>query len=287
MIPALRLELRRMRGLVGWTAVVAIAYGGIIAAFYPTFRDNQQALERYMHALPEGAVAVFGMRAASPTPGVFFNMYIGGMLWPIVAAIAAIALATRPRRRDLERGFLELPLSTRLSRVRYLGAAIAGQVVGDGRPRRGDDRRRSLVVGCFVDAPFDTGRFAPCRRPRLRVRHLDRGRRRPSCRRALDRGRAAGVAAGLVSSRCTCSTPRRRSGRSRRPRRAERVPPLPDDRHHRQGHVPDRRLRPLPRRVRRRLGRGAPRLPEARPRGVNRGPAGRAGPASTRAILRR
>jgi hypothetical protein len=126
-IPAIRLELRRMRALVVWTAVVAIAYGGIVAAIYPTFRDNNQMIEDYMALFPEEILAAFGMVGSLADPGVFMNTYITSMLWPIVAAVVGIALATRPVAGDLERGFLELPLSTRLSRVRYLGIAILGQ----------------------------------------------------------------------------------------------------------------------------------------------------------------
>lgn len=127
---ALRLEMRRSRTLVLWLAVIALAYGIFLAVFYPVFRDNYKLVEQYLSLFPEGLMAAFGMEGSLADPGVFFSTYIGGMLWPIVAAIAGIAMATRPTASDLERGFLELPLSTPLSRVRYLAAAIGGQVVG-------------------------------------------------------------------------------------------------------------------------------------------------------------
>lgn len=50
------------------------------------------------------------------------------MIWPLVAAIVAIILATRVAA-DADTGFLDLPLSTRLPRLRYLGSVIAGQVL--------------------------------------------------------------------------------------------------------------------------------------------------------------
>jgi len=196
-IAALRLELRRMRGLIGWTAVVAIAYGGIVAAIYPTFRDNDQMIKDYMALFPKGILAAFGMVGSLSDPGVLMNTYITSMLWPIVAAVAGIALATRPVAGDLERGFLELPLSTRLSRVRYLGIAILGQAgamaflalatVGG-----------VLVVGRLVGAPFDIGRFLLAGLHAFAFGISIAAVTTLLAVVILDRGRAAGIAAGVV-----------------------------------------------------------------------------------------
>ena len=113
--------------------------------------------------------------------GVFFNTYIASMLWPIVAAIAGIILGTRMVAADLDRGFIELPLATRIDRVRYLATGIAGQIlvlaalsvaamVG------------VLVVGAIVDAgvrwqPVPDGGAAP-----VPVRLRPRRDRRHCCR---------------------------------------------------------------------------------------------------------
>jgi ABC-2 type transport system permease protein len=155
----LRLELRRSRTLAFWLAVVVLAYGGIVALMYPILQENAQAFEDYMAIFPEELLAAFGMTGSLADPGVFFATYIGGMLWPVVAAIAAIILATRPVAADVERGWAEVALGTPLTRVRLLAAAIAAQalvlavlavatVAG------------VLVFGVFVGADFDVGRFA-------------------------------------------------------------------------------------------------------------------------------
>jgi ABC-2 type transport system permease protein len=153
-----RLELRRSRMLAIWLAVIVVAYGGIVAAMYPILVDNAQAFEDYMKIFPQEFLAAFGMTGSLADPGVFFGTYIGGMLWPVVAAIGAIILATRPVAADVDRGWAEVALGTPLSRWRFLGAAIASQalvlaalalatVVG------------VLGVGVLVGAGFDAGRF--------------------------------------------------------------------------------------------------------------------------------
>ena len=99
-----------------WLAIITVAYGATIALFWPLMRDNAGLIDDYMKLFPEGFMAAFGMAGSLADPGVFFNTYMGSWLWPILAAVAAIMLATRPVAADLERGFIELPLSTALSR---------------------------------------------------------------------------------------------------------------------------------------------------------------------------
>ncbi len=154
-----RLELRRSRGLAIWLAVIVIAYGGIVALMFPILQDNAKTFDDYMKIFPKEFLAAFGMTGSLADPGVFFSTYIGGMLWPITAAIAAIVLATRPVAADVERGWTEVALATPLTRTRCLLAAIASQAlvlavlavatVGG-----------VLVLGRLVGADFDAGHFA-------------------------------------------------------------------------------------------------------------------------------
>jgi hypothetical protein len=151
-------ELRRSRSLAIWLVLVALLYSAVMGAFYPVIRDNVKLLDDYMAIFPKPLLAAFGMSGSMADHGVFFNTYVGSMLWPIVAAIAAVILGTRTVAADVDRGFIELPLATRIDRVRYLGAAIAGQIlvllvlslatVGG-----------VLVVGAVVGAGFDAVRF--------------------------------------------------------------------------------------------------------------------------------
>jgi ABC-2 type transport system permease protein len=154
----LRLELLRSRSLATWLSVIVLAYGAFIAAFFPVIRDNAKLIDDYMAVFPKGMLAAFGMDGTLSDHGVFFNTYIASMLWPIVAAMAGIILGTRMVAADLDRGFIELPLATRIDRVRYLATGIVSQIVvlaglsvavivG------------VLVVGAIVNAGFDGGRF--------------------------------------------------------------------------------------------------------------------------------
>jgi beta-exotoxin I transport system permease protein len=124
-----RLEMRRSRMIALWLSVVVVVYGGIVAAMFPILEENAQAFEDYMAIFPEDLLAAFGMTGSLADPGVFFTTYIGSMLWPVVAAIAAIILATRPVAADVERGWTEVVLGTRLARPAALVAAFLAQAL--------------------------------------------------------------------------------------------------------------------------------------------------------------
>ena len=155
---AFRLELRRSRIIVIGLALVVLVYGGLIAALYPILLANTTMIEDYMKLFPKEIMAAFGMTGSLADPGVFFTTYIGSFLWPVVAAIAAIVLATRPSAADADRGWADVVLATPLTRGRHLGAGILGQLlilaalafvtVGG-----------VLMVGALVGAGFDAGRF--------------------------------------------------------------------------------------------------------------------------------
>lgn len=197
MSAALTLELRRIRTLVVWTAIAAVAYGAIVSGFYPTFRDNQSMIDQYMALFPKDLLAIFGMGGSLADPGVMFSSYIGGMLWPVVAAVAAIALATRPVAGDLDRGFLEIALSTPLSRVRYLATAIAGQVVALAVLAVATVGGM-LLGGAVVGAPFDAGRFLLAAVHAFAFGIVIAAVTTLLSVVVLDRGRAAGIATALV-----------------------------------------------------------------------------------------
>jgi ABC-2 type transport system permease protein len=153
-----RLELRRSRIIAIGLAVVVLVYGGLIAALYPILLANTAQIEDYMKLFPKEFMAAFGMTGSLADPGIFFTTYIGSFLWPIVAAMGAIVLATRPTAADAERGWADLPLGTPLTRDRYLGAAILGQVVvlaALALVTVGG----VLTVGTLVGAGFDVTRF--------------------------------------------------------------------------------------------------------------------------------
>ncbi len=153
-----RLELRRSRSLAIWLGIVVLAYGAFVAGFYPVIRDNTRLIDEYMAALPKPLLAAFGLEGTLADHGVFFNTYIASMLWPIVAAIAACVLGTRMVAADLYRGFIELPLATRIDRVPYLATGIAGQILIVGALSIAAVAG-VLIVGQAAGAGFNTARF--------------------------------------------------------------------------------------------------------------------------------
>lgn len=126
---ALAMELRRCRSLAVWLTVSVAAYGVIMGLMYPFLKSNDALMMQYLQTMPKEFLAAFGMTGVLSDPGVFYTTYIASWLWPIIAAAAALLHATRAVAVDLDRGFLDLPLATGLSRVRYLAANIAAQVL--------------------------------------------------------------------------------------------------------------------------------------------------------------
>jgi len=155
----IRLEIRRSRMLVGWLAIICAAYAGVIAAMYPTMLANSAMLDEYMKVWPKEMLAVFGMEGSITDPGTFFDTYVGGMLWPVAAAIGGILLATRSTAADVDRGWTELSLAAPISRSRYLVVAIANQVLAMA-VLAASTVAAMVVVGALVGPGFDAPRYA-------------------------------------------------------------------------------------------------------------------------------
>jgi ABC-2 type transport system permease protein len=155
---AFRMELRRGRSLTAWLAVLLAGYGVIMALMYPIMVENDALFQQYMNTFPEEFLVAFGMTGSLSDPGVFFTTYVSSWLWPIMAAIAAILGGTRIAA-DLERGSLDLPLATPLSRTRHLATSIAGQAIV--MALLAAATVGSIWAGALlVDVHFDGARFA-------------------------------------------------------------------------------------------------------------------------------
>lgn len=196
MITAFRLELRRSRQLILWVAIVSMAYAGIITAFYPTIIQNAAAFEDMLSFYPKELMAAFGIAGSLGDPGTFLNSYIFQFLWPLVAAIVAILCATR-LASDADSGFLDLPLSSRLPRVRYLGAIIAAQAIGLAI-------LTVLTIGSVVavdlliEPNFDTPRLALSGLHAYLMAIAIAGVTTALAVAFLDRGKAGGIAAAVL-----------------------------------------------------------------------------------------
>ena len=144
---AFRLELRRNRVLAIWLGTAVAGYAAIMGLMYPFLKENDALVQQYVAAFPKGFMAMFGMTGSLADPGVLFTTYIASMIWPVIAA-AGMLIGTRAVAADLDRAFLDLPLSTRITRVGYLAASIGGQVV-----------IMALLAACAVLGLWVTGRL--------------------------------------------------------------------------------------------------------------------------------
>jgi hypothetical protein len=196
MIAAFRMELRRGRMLVLWTGIVAVLYAGGITLFYPTILKNAAEFEKLLEIYPKELMAAFGIEGSIGDPGTFLNSYVFQFLWPLVAAIVAILLATRVAA-DAETGFLDLPLSTRLPRLRYLAAAIAGQVLALAA-------LAAMTIGAIfavdllIEPDFPTDRLVLAGVHALMLGLAIAGVSTLLAVMSLDRGKAGGLAAGIL-----------------------------------------------------------------------------------------
>jgi len=155
---AFAMELRRSRTLTAWLAVTMALYGAIMAAIYPIMVENNELFNEYMKTFPQEFLAAFGMTGSLSDPGVFYTTYIASWLWPIMAAALALLVGTRVAA-DLDRGFLDLPLATPVSRTRYLAWSAVGQAIAMAVLAAATVGGLWLVAR-LVGADFDGGRFA-------------------------------------------------------------------------------------------------------------------------------
>ena len=193
-------------------------------------------LDEYMAVFPKPLMAAFGLGgqpvritacSSPPTSGACSGR--SSPRWP------GRSSERRAVAADLDRGFLELPLATRIDRVRYLAAAIVGQV-GVIAVLSVAVMAGILLVGAVVGAGFDAGRFLlevpllflfGCARDRVRDAAVgDHAEPR------RQRGRRRRHAAGHVPVSTRCRSSRRAStgwarsapsGTCARPRRSIRA----------------------------------------------------------------
>jgi beta-exotoxin I transport system permease protein len=194
---AFRMELRRNRSLTLWLALAVGGYAAVMGFMYPIMLENDELFSAYMETFPKEFLAAFGMTGLLSDPGVFFTTYIGSWLWPIIATAAGLLVGTRAVAADLDRGFLDLPLSTPTTRVRYLAASIAGQLVVMAV------LAVVAILGLWtaataVGAAFDLGRFALAGVLSFALGCAIAGPATLASVATLSRGMASGIVGGVV-----------------------------------------------------------------------------------------
>ncbi len=193
---AFRLELRRNRSLTLWLGLTMALYGAVMAVMYPIMVENDKLFTEYMQTFPKEFLAAFGMTGALSDPGVFYTTYISSWLWPIMAAVVALLIGTRVAV-DLDRGFLDLPLATPISRIGYLSASIVGQAVAMAIVAVATVGGLWLAAR-LVGVEFDPGGFALAAVLSWLFGCAIAGVTSLLAVLALSRGRASGIVAGIL-----------------------------------------------------------------------------------------
>jgi ABC-2 type transport system permease protein len=158
--------------------------------------ENAAEYEKLLKIYPKELMAAFGMEGSLGDPGTFLNSYIFQLLWPLVAAIVAILLATRVAA-DAETGFLDLPLSTRLPRLRYLAATIGGQMLSLA-VLAAMTIGAIFAVDLFIQSDFPIDRLVLAGVHALTFALAIAGVTTLLAVVLLDRGKAGGLAAGIL-----------------------------------------------------------------------------------------
>jgi hypothetical protein len=193
---AFALDLRRSRTLFVWLVVITVVYGGFMTVFYTNIAANAEEWEKLLEIYPKELLIAFGIEANFADPGVFLSGYVYNFLWPFVAAIGAIVLGTRVAV-DADRGFLDIVLSTRLARTRHLAGSIATQALALALLAVA---MVAAIVGAdqLIEPDFPTARVLASAIHAFAFGVAIAGPSTLVAVLLLDRGRAAGLVAGVL-----------------------------------------------------------------------------------------
>ena len=130
MVPVLTHALRRRRIGMAWWSLAVAGMCALLAAAYPTVRDNNE-LDKTFANLPPGIEALLGLSGgnllSSPT-GYLDSQFFANIL-PVMLLVFAVGLAAWTVAGDEAAGSLELLLANPVSRVRVALARLGALVI--------------------------------------------------------------------------------------------------------------------------------------------------------------
>ena len=125
----LRRALKELRGTIAWYAGGTAAYMLVMTSFFPTVRDNAAEFQRMLEAYPEVFMEAFRVTDFTTLTG-FIGAEVFSALWPLIAAIFVILAGAATVAQEVERGTVDLWLSVPERRSRLLLAKAAALLVG-------------------------------------------------------------------------------------------------------------------------------------------------------------
>lgn len=118
----------QQRALIGYGLGLVI-YVSIIAAFYPTVRDQREQFDQLVATYPPALKAAFGITDLGSAAG-FLSAELFSAMLPLVFLIYAIGRAADVVAGEEERGTLGVLLTHPVSRRRALAGKVGGLAVG-------------------------------------------------------------------------------------------------------------------------------------------------------------
>ncbi len=193
---AFGLEWHRSRVLIAALAVIGALYAAFISIFYTNVVENAAAFQELIDLYPKELLQAFGMSGDLAAPGVYLGGQIFTFLWPLLAAIGGISLATRVAG-DADRGFLDILLTTPLPRLRHLAISIAIQVLA--LVAMAAAMIGGILLGdLLIEPSFPTDRVIGSIVPCVAFGMAVAGPATLLAVLLLDRGRTAGLVAGAL-----------------------------------------------------------------------------------------
>lgn len=126
----LRMLKDKWKSLLIYT-VTALALAEMYVAMYPALKDALGSMEELLKAFPEGFMEAFGFDASELTFQTVESLLateLFNLMWPIVAIIMVVSLATYSIVGDIEKGTIEIVLSQPVSRLRIFTARVMGSL---------------------------------------------------------------------------------------------------------------------------------------------------------------
>jgi ABC-2 type transport system permease protein len=126
--PQLRRSLLDEAWTVLWFALGIAAYTLLIAAFWPTAKNNAELFSSYISQFPEAFIKAFGIADITRFEG-FIGAELLNFMWPLIVLVFVIMSASSFVAGEIDRGTVEWWLSVPVSRWRLLAAKQVALVV--------------------------------------------------------------------------------------------------------------------------------------------------------------
>jgi ABC-2 type transport system permease protein len=191
-----RRSLKDLRWATFWYALGLALYGLLILSAYPGVRDNAQTMQELIDAFPKALMDAFGGSDMTSLTGFTGGKFLN-VMWPLIAGVFLIMAGTATVAREVERGTAEMLLSVPVSRTRLLVGKMAALLVA------------TLVLvaatvgaialgAALVDETLEAGKLVALGMVLTSFAVAVGGFSVLVSAFSKERGRAAGVAAGVV-----------------------------------------------------------------------------------------